>query len=241
METDSGKYARSSKYPTLNYEFELWQAGCLHVAGIDEAGRGAWAGPVYAAAVILPVDQSLTITLGEVRDSKLMTPQSRQSWAPIIREVALAWGIGFASAGEIDALGIVPATKLAGMRALLDLDRGQSTSDHSSPDGHPDPLLPGCLIPGFLFPDYLLTDYLVFPNLELPQTALVKGDQLSLSVAAASVLAKTARDARMREMDDLYPAYGFARHKGYGTRFHQEAIRRFGLSEIHRKSFSISL
>ena len=229
-----------AKYPSLDYEKRLWQAGYQHVAGIDEAGRGALAGPVCAAAVILPVDPSLTRTLRKVRDSKLMTPLARQAWAPVIQGIAMAWGIGFASAQETDALGIVPATKLAAMRALLEIDRGQSTTDHPSPDLLPDPLSPDYLIPGCLFPDYLLTDYLVFPGIELPQTALVKGDRLSLSIAAASVLAKTARDARMRELDSLYPIYGFARHKGYGTQFHQEAIRCFGLSEIHRKSFSIS-
>ncbi len=211
-----------AKYPSLDYEKRLWQAGYQHVAGIDEAGRGALAGPVCAAAVLLPADSSLTQTLREVRDSKLMTPLARQAWAPVIQAIALAFGIGFASAQEIDALGIVPATKLAAMRALARLS--------PSPLSSPAPLSP----------DYLLTDYLVFPNSELPQTALVKGDRLSLSIAAASVLAKTARDARMRELDSLFPTYGFARHKGYGTRFHQEAIRRIGLCEIHRKSFSIS-
>ena len=90
-----------------------------------------------------------------------------------------------------------------------------------------------------LFPDYLLTDYLLFPEIDLPQTALVKGDQRSLSVAAASVLAKTARDALMRELDGQYPGYGFARHKGYGTRLHREAIKKLRRCEIHRKSFSI--
>jgi len=211
-----------AKYPSLDYEKRLWQAGYQRVAGIDEAGRGALAGPVCAAAVLLPADPSLTQTLREVRDSKLMTRLARQAWAPVIQTIALACGIGFASAQEIDALGIVPATKLAALRALDSLS--------PSPLSSPAPLSP----------DYLLTDYLVFPNIELPQTALVKGDRLSLSVAAASVLAKTARDARMRELDSLYPTYGFARHKGYGTRLHQEAIRHIGLCEIHRKSFSIS-
>jgi ribonuclease HII len=234
-----------AKYPSLIYEQALWQAGCQRVAGIDEAGRGAWAGPVCTAVVILPADPSLIQTLPEVRDSKLMTPLARQTWAPVIQGIALAWGVGFASPGEIDANGILPATRLAAVRALLAIDRRQSITDHSSPDllsdpRPPDYLFPGCLIPDSLFPDYLLTDYLVFPECELPQTALVKGDRLSLSVAAASVLAKTTRDARMRELDPLYSAYGFARHKGYGTRFHQEAIRQFGLSAIHRKSFSIS-
>jgi ribonuclease HII len=206
-----------TKYPTLDFEQDLWKAGFARIAGIDEAGRGAWAGPVCAAAVILPPDPSLTRTLKRVRDSKLMTPLARETWAPRIQETALAWGVGFASAQEIDALGIVPATKLAAARAL----------DALSP------------IPNYLFPDYLLTDYLIFPNIELPQTALVKGDRLSLSVAAASVLAKTARDALMRELDGEYPGYGFARHKGYGTRIHQEAIHRLGRCQIHRESFSI--
>jgi ribonuclease HII len=200
-----------AKAPTLTFEKRFWKAGYTCIAGIDEAGRGAWAGPVCAAALILPVDPSLTRTLHKVRDSKLMTPLARQRWAPRIQAAALAWGVGFASAQEIDMLGILPSTKLAALRALENLQ-----------------------------PDYLLTDALLFPNLELPQTALVKGDRLSLSVACASVLAKTTRDALMRELDGLYPSYGFARHKGYGTRLHQEAIRRMGLSPIHRMSFSIS-
>jgi ribonuclease HII len=205
--------------PTLEFEQSLWKDGFTRIAGIDEAGRGAWAGPVCAAAVILPPDPDLIravrpgaheMTLNGVRDSKLMTPLARETWAPRIKAAALAWGVGFASAEEIDTLGILPATKLAATRALETLH-----------------------------PEYLLTDYLIFPNIELPQTALVKGDQRSLSVAAASVLAKTARDALMRELDGEYPDYGFARHKGYGTRLHQEAIRQMGVCEIHRKSFSI--
>jgi len=198
------------KFPTLHFEQELWRGGWKRVAGIDEAGRGAWAGPVCAAAVILPPGPALARTLKGVRDSKQMTPPARDAWAPRIRAAALAWGVGFASAEEIDALGIVPATKLAATRALAGLD-----------------------------PEALLTDYLVFREIDLPQTALVKGDCLSLSVAAASVLAKTARDARLVELDGAYPGYGFARHKGYGTRLHQEAIARLGLCAVHRKSFNI--
>jgi ribonuclease HII len=202
-------------YPTLEFENNLWKDGFARITGIDEAGRGAWAGPVSAAAVILPLTPSLTRTLAQVRDSKLMTPMARERWAPRIKEIALAWGVGFASAEEIDALGIVPATKLAATRAL----------DSLSPSLSP--------------PDYLLTDYLIFPEIDLPQTALVKGDQRSLSVAAASVLAKTTRDALMWKMDNHYPGYGFARHKGYGTRIHQQAIMELGRCAIHRKSFSI--
>jgi ribonuclease HII len=203
--------AVTTPFPTLEFEQNLWTAGFARIAGIDEAGRGAWAGPVAAAAVIMPFNPSLTQTLNQVRDSKLMTPLARQMWTPRIQEAALAWGVGFASAGEIDTLGILPATKLAALRALENL----------------------C-------PDYLITDFLVFREIDLPQTALVKGDQRSLSVSAASVLAKTARDAIMRELDEMYPGYGFSQNKGYGTRLHQEAIKNRGLCENHRKSFSIT-
>jgi ribonuclease HII len=227
-----------AKFPTLTFEKDLWEAGFARIAGIDEAGRGAWAGPVGAAAVILPPDPDLTHRLDGVRDSKLMTSRQREIWAPLIQQVALAWGVGFASSREIDSLGILPATKLAAMRALVSISKSSSLHLQSS---IPDPLslMPDYLVPGYLFPDYLLTDYLLFPSLDLPQTALIKGDRLSLSVASASILAKTARDACMRELDDQYPGYGFARHKGYGTRLHQEAIGQVGLCEIHRKSFSI--
>jgi ribonuclease HII len=198
------------RFPTLEFEKNIWQHGYSRIAGIDEAGRGAWAGPVAAAAVILPIDPTLTQTLDRVRDSKLMTSLARETWAPRIRQSAMSWGIGFASADEIDVLGILPATKLAATRALENLS-----------------------------PDYLITDYLIFPEIDLPQVALVKGDRRSLSVAAASVLAKTARDDLMREFDHRYPGFGFARNKGYGTRYHQMAINKKGWCEIHRKSFSI--
>jgi ribonuclease HII len=204
--------SRRNCFPTLEFEQNLWGDGFTSIAGIDEAGRGAWAGPVSAAAVILPPDPSLGQKLAPVRDSKLMTPLARETWAPRIQSAALAWGVGFASAEEIDTLGILPATKLAATRAIE------------------------ALIPS---PNYLLTDYLIFPEIDLPQTALVKGDQRSLSVSAASVLAKTARDALMRQLDAQYPGYNFSRHKGYGTRIHREALDKNGMCEIHRKSFSI--
>lgn len=196
--------------PTLEFESNLWKAGFNRIAGIDEAGRGAWAGPVVAAVVILPVDPALTATLDGVRDSKLMTPVSRETWSARIKDCAICWGVGIASSGEIDSRGIVPATKMACERALAGLG-----------------------------PDYLLTDYLLFRDMDLPQTALVKGDQRSLSVAAASVLAKTSRDAMMRELDGQFPGYDFARHKGYGTPQHAEALIKLHRCGIHRVSFSI--
>ncbi len=207
-----------ANFPTLLYEQGLWESGFIHVAGIDEAGRGALAGPVAAAAVILPPGNGIQQELAEVRDSKLMTPSEREAWAPRIQSAAVGWGVGFSSADEIDTLGIVPATKLAAVRALSTLTNTSSG----------------------VVPDYLLTDYLVFPELELPQTALIKGDRLSLSISAASVLAKTARDDLMRQMDTLYPGYSFARHKGYGTAAHIRAIEGKGLCKIHRRTFSIT-
>jgi ribonuclease HII len=239
-----------SKYPTLAFEQPLWSSGYTQIAGIDEAGRGAWAGPVCAAALILPPDPAILDTLNQVRDSKLMTPRSREAWAPRIRLAAFAWGVGFASSQEIDTFGILPATKLAATRALASLSSSPNppalTPVPPSPvfaPFSPVPLSPdnySLLSPlSSLIPDYLLTDFLLFPNLDLPQTALIKGDQLSISVAGASVLAKTARDALMRLADDQYPGYQFAQHKGYGTRLHQQSIRQLGLCEIHRKSFTL--
>jgi ribonuclease HII len=179
---------------------------------MDEAGRGALAGPVAVGAVILPSDERLlSQTLAGVRDSKQLTPRARASLAPRIRQAARAWSVGLASAEEIDLYGIVCATRLAALRAL----HGLSIS-----------------------PQYLLTDFrLELPQLEISQTSFVKGDAICLSIAAASVLAKTARDELMRELDEQYQGYGLGKHKGYGTRAHRTALEQLGSSLIHRKSF----
>ena len=197
--------------PTLEYEQGLWQSRFKHVAGFDEAGRGALAGPVAVAAVILPLNPRLTRTLAGVRDSKQMTARQRETWAARIKSVALAWRVEFSSVEEIDQIGIAPATRLAAVRVLEKLA---------------------------ITPDYLLLDFrLDLPESPLPQTALVKGDQISLSIAAASVLAKTTRDALMCELDGQYPGYGLEKNKGYGTQAHRSAMRRMGYSSAHRKSF----
>ena len=201
------------QYPDLSYETNLWPY-YRHIAGLDEAGRGALAGPVAVGAVILPQDKSsLSRTLAGVRDSKQMTPHERESLATRIREAALTWNVGFASAEEIDSQGIVPATRLAALRALSGLS---------------------------LAPQFLLTDFrLELPELDLSQAALVKGDALCLSIAAASVLAKTSRDQLMCELDLHYSGYGLGKHKGYGTQAHRSALQRLGISPIHRKSFQV--
>ena len=201
--------------PDLSYERRQWQGSLQYIAGLDEAGRGALAGPVAVGAVILPkgAAQRLRSLLRGVRDSKQMTPAEREEAVPRIRQTAVAWAVGFASAAEIDECGIVAATRLAALRAVEGLS---------------------------VFPDYLLTDFrLELPELDIPQTALVKGDTRCLSIAAASVLAKTARDALMREMDLQVPGYGLGRHKGYGTAEHLLALQCRGYSSVHRKTFTI--
>jgi ribonuclease HII len=197
--------------PDLSFEQPLWAAGSLHLAGLDEAGRGAWAGPVSAGAVILPQDADLCVQLKGVRDSKQMTPRQRATWAVKIQRTALAWGVGFASHAEIDAVGILPATRLAMQRALAQL------------------VLP---------PQHLLLDAVRLPAVALPQTVLIKGDVHSLSIAAASVLAKTARDELLIAWEQEYPGYGFARHKGYGTAAHRQALQDKGPCPLHRFSFA---
>jgi ribonuclease HII len=208
--------------PTLRLERRFWKGGCTCVAGMDEAGRGALAGPIAVGAVILPPPPSrlprsssshTPQRLQGVRDSKQMTPMQRDAAAGHIKAQALAWCVGFASPEEIDACGIVAAGRLAALRAL----EGLGT-----------------------FPDALLTDFrLELPELDIPQASLVKGDALCLSIAAASVLAKTARDALMRELDEQAPGYGLAQHKGYGTALHRAAIHLMGRSPVHRRTFSI--
>ncbi|MDI6693571.1 MAG: ribonuclease HII [Anaerolineales bacterium] len=199
-------------YPDLSFEAELWERGIQWVAGVDEAGRGALAGPVAAAAVILPPHQEIQAELSGVRDSKQMTAKEREHWAECVRRAAITHAVGFASHQEIDTLGIVPATRLAVHRALEALT---------------------------VRPEHLLVDFLRLPEEAIPQSAIIKGDARCLSVAAASLLAKTARDAVMRQLDGDYPGYRFAAHKGYGTQEHRHAIERFGACPIHRRSFTL--
>jgi ribonuclease HII len=200
-----------SKSPDLRHERALWSNGLLWVAGVDEAGRGALAGPVAAAAVVLPQIADLIKEYSGVRDSKLMTPVQRKTWVRVIRDTAVTYGIGMASAAEIDRHGILPATQMAVARAV------------------------GALA---VCPDFLLVDYIKLPEIPIPQISLVKGDVCSLSIAAASILAKTSRDALLQNLDERYPGYGFGANKGYGTSFHLDAIQRLGPSPLHRMSFA---
>jgi ribonuclease HII len=197
--------------PDLSEEMELHSKGYRLIAGLDEAGRGSWAGPVVAGAVILPLDQPL-LGLEGIRDSKRLTARKREQFYEVIEEVALALGVGIVTPDVIDEVGIVPATRQAMLQAVLNLP---------------------------IKPDFLLIDFLLIPSLSIPQKAIKGGDEKSLSIAAASIVAKVRRDKLMAELDEIYPGYGFARNKGYGTAFHREALLSLGPSPIHRFSFRV--
>lgn len=196
--------------PNLAFEQDLVLKGKVSIAGLDEAGRGAWAGPVCAAAVVLPIGDRILEQLKGVRDSKQMNAKQRAFWALQIKELSTCWGVAFADHVEIDQIGIVGATRLAMKRALSQL----------APQ-----------------PQYLLIDALRLSDINVEQASLIKGDQRSLSIAAASVLAKTTRDAWMIEIANSVPGYGFNQHKGYGTHMHQMKLEALGPSPIHRMSF----
>jgi ribonuclease HII len=197
--------------PDLAHEGLWWSQGLTRLAGVDEAGRGPWAGPVVAGAVILPPNPEAARSLAGVRDSKQLSPRQRERLFPIIQAAAVCWAAGVVSAGDIDRLGILPATRLAMRQAV---------------EG---------LIPS---PQALLIDAVRLAAINLPQRSLIHGDALSLSIAAASIVAKVTRDRLMAELDGVYPGYGFARHKGYGTSQHAQALRELGPCPIHRRSFA---
>ena len=191
----------------LTHERRLWDSGRSLIAGVDEVGRGPLAGPVVAAAVILPHDFDV---LG-IDDSKKLSPKKREELAEVIKEKALAWSIGWVGPERIDEINILEATKEAMTQAVQGLS---------------------------LPPDHVLIDgNFTVRALALPQTAIVKGDANSTSIAAASILAKVTRDSYMEEMDAVYPGYAFASNKGYGTKAHYDGLKAQGPTPIHRKSF----
>lgn len=192
--------------PTDFFETSAWACGFRRIAGLDEAGRGPLAGPVVAAVVILP----RRCTLDVLDDSKLLSTAQRQSLFTSITSHAQDWGIGTASEHEIDQLNILGATRLAGYRAIQDLDAP---------------------------PDYLILDALLIPTVYIPQRPVIKGDQLSVSIAAASILAKVTRDCIMDTYHERFPDYQFHLHKGYPTPEHLKRLRQFGPCPGHRRSF----
>ena len=195
--------------PTFDEEEKLIARGYRIIAGVDEVGRGPLAGPVVAAAVILPWGKQPS-WLSRVRDSKQLTPSQRESIFDRITASRVAYGLGVVSHEVIDKRGIAPATRLAMSYAIEQLST--------------------C-------PDYLLIDFMQLPAIRIPQKSVVNGDSICLSIAAASIVAKVSRDRLMVELDNQFPGYGLAQHKGYGTPEHLEALQRLGPCPIHRKTF----
>jgi len=200
-ETESERFIRMQRYERSMYQQEI-----EYIAGVDEAGRGCLAGPVVAAAVILPRDWAVL----EINDSKQLTPSKRDELFSFIQEQAVSCGVGIIPETVIDTVNILQATYLAMEQAIIELD---------------------------VAPQYLLIDAVTLKNVPIPQHGITKGDSLSISIAAASIVAKVTRDRLMIEYDKQYPDYGFARHKGYGTKQHRHAIATYGPCPLHRKTF----
>ena len=189
-----------------SYEKVAIEQGFKTICGIDEAGRGPLAGPVYAAAVILPMD----LEIDGLNDSKKLTEKKREALFDVICEKAISYSIGIATEEEIDEINILNATFLAMRRAVEGLS---------------------------VKPDYALIDGNQHPQLSIPDETVVKGDGKSMSIAAASILAKVSRDRFMLQIAEKYPEYCFEKHKGYGTKLHYEMIEKYGVSPVHRRSF----
>ncbi len=198
-----------AQIPSFVEEKLLEAQGYQYIAGIDEAGRGALAGPVVAAAVILPCNIDVS-WLDQVRDSKQLSPAKRQLLFPLIHEIAISVGAGITPHQVIDTQGIIKATRLAMKSAI----------DQLSPS-----------------PESLLIDYMLLPDVSLPQKGIKHGDGVCFSIACASIIAKVTRDRLMIEFGRIYPGYGLAQHKGYGTKKHFNCLCRLGPCPIHRQSF----
>ncbi len=188
------------------FEYEKEYSDCEYIAGIDEVGRGPLAGPVVTACVIMPKD----VRIPYVNDSKKVTEKRREELYDIIKEKALAIGIGIASEKRIDEINILQATYEAMREAINNLE---------------------------IKPDILLNDAVNIPGVDIKQVPIIKGDAKSFTIACASIIAKVTRDRMMVELDKKYPNYGFAKNKGYGTKQHTDALREFGPCEIHRRTF----
>ncbi|MDQ6693272.1 MAG: ribonuclease HII [Chloroflexota bacterium] len=205
--------------PDWEHEIDLCAKGHSMVAGVDEVGRGAWAGPLVAGAVILPSPDALRLRgdtelleeLACLRDSKMLTRAKRERLLETVKTGAVATGIGLVSARLVDLIGLGPANRLAMARAVRALG---------------------------VWPSYLVIDAFKLPAVPIPQKPIIRGDATCISIAAASVVAKVARDKIMDDWDAEYPGYGFASHKGYGTRAHIDALRQLGVSPLHRRSYA---
>jgi ribonuclease HII len=210
LQTPTGVRAHPTLKATYREERFLWSQGISLIAGLDEVGRGALAGPVAAAAVILPPNRRFS-WMSEVQDSKVVPPPLREELSAHIRREAVAWGVGYSSHEVVDEIGIVRATRMAMLQALSQLG---------------------------VEPQYLLLDAFPLPECPLPQKPIINGDALSRSIAAASIVAKVARDALMVQEHGRFGGYGFLTNKGYATQHHLSALQELGPCQIHRRSFA---
>lgn len=194
-------------FPHTRYENSLRKEGYEAIAGLDEAGKGAWAGPLVAASVILPH----RIKLVGLKESKLLTPTQRKQFYLEVTKAAVCWSVGIVSEKMIDRIGITAANHLAMEKAIKNLT---------------------------VRPDYLLIDYIKLSEVKIPYQAMINGDQMIASIAAASIIAKVTRDCIMVVASEEYPKFDFHMHKGYGTDHHRRLIIKHGVSDFHRRSFS---
>jgi ribonuclease HII len=218
------------KYPNLNKEKKLWKKGYQRVACLDEAGRGALAGPVVAAAVILNAKckmqkSKLQFKIQNLKDSKKLTKKQREEFFKLLTTHSdIEWGIGRVSEKVIDKINILEATKLAMMRAIKNLEKKyQSHIFHGRRK---------CAMV-----DFLILDGSFKIDLPIPQKSIIKADKKVFSCAAASIIAKVVRDRIMKKYRQKYPQYGFDKHKGYPTKLHRKLLKKYGPSKVHRKSF----
>lgn len=217
---EAPKARQDALIPDWKHEYDLHGKGYRLIAGVDEAGRGAWAGPLVAAAVVFPHPRSfeegacpeeVAHELERLRDSKMLSAVVREELLVCVHSSALAVGVGMVSPGLIDVIGLGAANRLAMVRAVRDLG---------------------------VHPDFLLLDAFRLPQMLLPQRSIIKGDATCMSIAAASVVAKVTRDRMMQELHGELPGYLFEQHKGYGTRAHVEALAKLGVSGVHRRSYA---
>jgi len=214
------------KKPSFKEEIKIWKKGCEFVIGVDEVGRGSFAGPVVAGAVVFKKGSNFKDgLLSEINDSKLLNPKKRGQLAKEIKKEAILYAVSVVGVSKINKLGIGRTTKIAIRKVIKTILLRIIESSNYKPSI-------------FVLADGFHIKYIRGIGL-INQKAIIKGDRKSISIAAASIIAKVYRDKLMRKLNRKYPGYGFAKNKGYGTKLHQAAIKNYGLTEIHRTSFNL--
>lgn len=223
--------------PSFSEEKKLWEKGYKYVIGVDEVGRGAFAGPVVAAAVVFPAFCKST-EIEEVNDSKILSASTREKLVPSIKKAACAFAISEVSVSVINKKGIGKATTIALRKAIHDVLMHLDIISEKKKHHKGEQLIIPLSKKNYVLVDGFHVRYIHGLGLK-NQKAIIKGDQKSLSIAAASILAKVYRDKKMQEIHKKYPMYNFTTNKGYGTKSHQEALKEYGLSKVHRTSFRL--